>query len=304
MIKILITGANGFTGQHLQKFLRGVFHGEIIALDLNMPKNTTGIRADLLSRSQLFAIMKKVRPDYVIHLAGIAKSDNYEDIYKSNAFTTINLLEALLQNDLNNTRVLLISSSAVYGNSIASWVDETTPLNPVNHYGNSKLLVEKIAGQYLHKFNLKIVTVRPFNLFGPGQGEDYIIATFLAQLIRIKKGQKPPVINVGDLSGNRDFIFIDDAVRAYWTVLTQGQVGEVYNIGSGKAISIKEVLEKLMKLTGVECRIQVDDRRIQRFQIQSMHSNNAKITALGWRNETSFEAGLQMTVNEYLQAGE
>lgn len=302
MKKLLITGANGFTGLHLHKFLKGNFDGEIISLDISIPENTNGIRIDLLEKSRVSAIMKEIKPDYVVHLAGIAKSYYYEDIYKSNVFTTINLLDSLLQNDLTSTRILLVSSSAVYGNSIATCVDEATPLNPVNHYGNSKLLVERIAQQYLHNCNFQIVLVRPFNLFGPGQGEDYIISTFLSQLMQIKKGQMNPVIMVGDLSGKRDFVFIEDAIRAYWLVLTRGVAGEIYNVGSGNAISIQTVLEKLIKMTGVECKVQVDAQRVQRFQIQNIFANNAKLTTLGWQNDTKFEVGLRYTVDEYLQA--
>jgi len=302
MNRILVTGASGFTGVHLQKFLQENFSGEIIPADLIMPEGLNGVKIDLLDKSQVLSLIENIKPELIIHLAGIARSENFEDIYKSNLFTTINILDSIVQSNLSDTRILLISSSAVYGNAVNANVAETALLNPVNHYGNSKLLVEKIAQQYIFKHKLKIILVRPFNLFGPGQGEAFIIPAFLTQLIRIKNGLQIPVICVGDLSGKRDFIYIDEAIRAYWLILTRGEVGEVYNVGSGYAISIQSVLETLLNLTGISCEIQTDNRRIQYHQIQHIFADTAKINSLGWQNTTSFKEAINNIINEYIQA--
>ncbi len=302
MSRLLITGACGFTGIHLQKFLRDNFSGEIIPVDLILPESKGGIQIDLLNRSEVFSLLKNTRPDLIIHLAGISRSENYEDIYKSNVFTTINLLDSVVQNELPGTRILLISSSAVYGNSLTVKVAEPAPLNPVNHYGNSKLLVEKIAQQYIARDKLKIVLVRPFNLFGPGQCETFIVPAFLTQLIRIKNGLQDPVISVGDLSGKRDFVYINDAIRAYWQVLTNGEIGEIYNVGSGHAISIQTVLETLLRFTGIDCEIRTDSRRVQRYQIQHIFADTSKIKSLGWQSTTTFEDAINNIINESVRA--
>jgi nucleoside-diphosphate-sugar epimerase len=298
MNRLLVTGASGFTGKHLHKFLSTKYSGDIITTDIVIPEGSPGMQIDLLNKPQVFSFIKNIRPNSIIHLAGIARSRNFEDIYTSNVFTTVNLLDSVVENKLSDTRILLISSSAVYGNSSVVKVNETTPPNPVNHYGNSKLLMEKIAQQYIYKYDLKIIIVRPFNLFGPGQDEAYIIPAFLNQLIRIKNGRQNPVIKVGDLTGKRDFIYIEDAIRAYWQTLTGGKIGEVYNVGSGYAISIQKVLDTMFKIIGISCKIQTDDQRIQPFQIRHIVADTIKINSLGWQNTTPFEEALRNIISK------
>ena len=299
MGKIIITGINGFTGNHLVRYLKNQKNLEIVGIDQHVDAEINGYQIDLRHSNQLAQIFGAEKPDYLVHLAGINKAETFSDFYEGNVFTTINILESIVEADIPATRILLISTSAVYGRAKHKLVDEKSILHPVNFYGNSKLSMENAARQYIENFNLKINIVRPFNLIGPGQSTEFALPSFIMQLLEIKYQKRRAVIKTGDLSGKRDFIDVQDAISGYWKILTQTGSGEIFNIGSGRSVSIQDVLNKIIEIVGVNVEQEVDEKRIQKNQILELVSNNRKLESLGWQQKKSLDITLKEMITFY-----
>lgn len=154
---------------------------------------------------------------------------------------------------------------------------------------------------YTENYGLSISIVRPFNLIGQGQSPEFVIPSFIMQLLEIKYRSGNPVIKTGDLSGKRDFIDVEEAIPAYWKVLTRSGRYGVYNIGSGKAISVQDVLEKLIKMIGVKVAHEVEPQRVQKYQIKELVSDNRRINSLGWFSQKPLENSLQEMIAYYMQ---
>ncbi len=294
MKKILVTGSAGFSGKHLMKYLQSFKYLEVIGVDKN---NIAGdIQCDLLQLTDIDNILKKIKPDYIIHLAGINKSDDFRQYYNINLFPSINLLEAVVRNGLFNSHILLISSSAVYGLSSDNPVKENSPLNPITFYGSSKRAMENTAKQYIRNYDLHLNIVRPFNIIGPGQPHSMVVPAFLEQLLKIKSSEKAPLIKVGNLSALRDFIDIHDVVRAYWKILNTDVSGQIYNIGTSVPTKIDTILSKLIKLVNVDVKIEYDKHRRQKHDVPVQTADITKILKLGWKPQIDLDTSLKNLV--------
>jgi GDP-4-dehydro-6-deoxy-D-mannose reductase len=256
---------------------------------------------DLLNPGGLTGILVKEKPDYLVHLAGVNKSEHFRDFYEGNVFTTIHILEDLVAAGMFDTKILLISSSAVYGRSKVKKVDEQAEVKPVNYYGSSKLAMEEAVVQFIENHNLKISIARPFNLIGPGQSTEFALPSFIRQLCGVKYLDQPPLIRTGNLDGKRDFLDVTDAVSAYWKILNLGKTGEIYNIGSGLAVSINDVLDRLIRAMNLRVKHEIDKTRIQHNQIEELASDNGKLEALGWKPEKSLDESLKAMIVYYEQ---
>ena len=199
MKKILVTGSTGFTGRHLIRYLKQIQNLEVVGLDIRSDTETRFCKVDLLDPDNTRSVLEIERPDYLIHLSGLNKSENAEDFYKLNVFSTINVLDGIVGNNLLNSKLLFISTSAVYGRISDRVVSESSQTNPVNFYGSSKLSMETVINQYTTNFNLSTYIVRPFNLVGPGQNIEFVIPSFINQLLKIKHGLSEPVLHTGNL---------------------------------------------------------------------------------------------------------
>ena len=297
MDKILITGSNSFTAKHFIQYLNRYENIELVGIDRILSKNIKEYKVNLLDYKKVSEVILKERPNYIIHLAGLNKDNDPINFYKSNLFTTINLLESVYRNQLLNTKILLISSSAVYGISSQNEVRETDITAPINFYGNSKIAMEFVAYQYIRNFNLKVNIVRPFNAIGRDQPESFVIPSFIKKLLDIKFNEKQSIIKVGNLTTKRDFIDIDDIVDAYWKILQLDYYGEIYNIGSGKSIGINKVLEKLINLIDVEVKIEIDKNILRKVDIPNLFADINKIKKLGWAQIISLEESLENMIN-------
>ncbi len=299
--KVLITGFSGFTGRHMVKFINDLGNFEPVGMDLRADPAIRSYPVDLRNPVDLDKILAEEKPDYIIHLAGVTKAEKFSDYYEGNVYTALNIFEALVTAGLLDTKILLISSSAVYGRSRRKIVNERVQVHPVNFYGSSKLAMETAAIQFTSNHGLNISIVRPFNLIGPGQSPEFVIPSFIMQLLEIKYRSGKPVIKTGDLSGKRDFIDVEEAIAAYWKVLTRSGTYGIYNIGSGRATSVQDVLDKLIKMIGVKVRQEIEPQRVHRYQIKELVSDNRRIKSLGWFPQKPLENSLEEMIASYKQ---
>jgi len=255
----LITGANGFVGCHLARLLRAkqlALHGTVFG-----DENAVLVRAllpagrrhecDLRVRRQVRALVERVRPDIVFHLAAqshVPTSWRNPDLtFRVNVLGTIALLDALAEFAPGAT-VVLISSGDIY--EIASGpTAEETPLRPRNPYALSKLAADLLGEYRAVSTGLKVVRLRPFNHVGPGQSPMFVLPSFARQIARIEAGRQAPVLRVGNLDVERDFTDVRDMVRAYWLAARACAPGECYNVASDNAFSIRALLDALLGLS-------------------------------------------------------
>ncbi len=260
-MRILVTGANGFTGIHLASVAQAAGH-EAIA-----------VQADLLDAPALAAEVWAANADAAVHLAAISTvthADNRE-FYDVNLFGTLNLLDALSQALKRPQCVLLASSANVYGNCDASPITEAQPPAPVNHYAVSKLAMEHMARTYAEQ--LPIVIARPFNYTGPGQATSFLVPKLVAHFARCDAG-----IELGNLDVEREFNDVRMVCNAYLQLLQHGEPGEIYNVCTGRPVALQEMLNTLTALAGHSMAVVVNPAFVRANEIRRLCGSPAKLT--------------------------
>jgi len=311
MTKALITGIKGFAGSHLAGLLLSEGYQVCgIDYDLGNAENIRQIRdrltlheCNIQDETKLNEIISRSKPDEIYHLAAIAHvPTSYEDpklTFDVNLYGSLNVFEAVKAAS-RDIKILYVGSASEYGDvtHMDIPISENVPLRPVDPYSVSKVSADMLAFQYFKSFNMHIVRVRPFNHIGPRQSPDYVVSSFAKQIAEIEKGQKEPVIMVGNLEAKRDFTDVRDMVRAYWFALQKGEPWEVYNICSGKAISIQESLDKLLKMSEKRVEVEQDRNRLRPADIPLLLGNSTKFNGkTGWEPEIPFERTLQDTLD-------
>jgi GDP-4-dehydro-6-deoxy-D-mannose reductase len=275
-VRALVTGARGFVGQYLVTALRGegaeVFEGNV---DVNDSK-------------ALRAALDAFGPTVIFHLAAqtfVPESLRTPlDTYETNVIGTARLAEAVRGYAGEAPRIVFASSAEVYGARDAAEYPlvETLDLRPRNPYGASKAAAEAILLGEAHGFGLDVVISRAFNHIGPGQDDRFVVASFAAQLARIAAGASPQLL-VGNLQPARDFLDVRDVVRAYIALARDGERGEVYNVCSGRAVSIRDVLRELILIASVPVEVREDPGRMRSAEIPLSVGDPAKLRArTGW----------------------
>jgi GDP-4-dehydro-6-deoxy-D-mannose reductase len=311
MTNALITGIAGFAGSHLAEFLltkgyrvAGLDYAADDAPNIKHIQNQLEMyECDLRNPDALRRAVSESEPDEVYHLAAIAHvPTSYSDVRQTfdvNLYGTLNLFEAV-RKKAANSKVLFVGTASEYGAVKDRDIPthEDVPLRPVDPYGVSKAAADMLAYQYYKNYGLRIVRVRPFNHIGPRQAPDYVVASFAKQIAGIEKQKSSPVITVGNLEARRDFTDVRDMVRAYWLALQKGEPGEVYNICSGRVITIQEVLDKLLELSEREIKIEQDVERLRPADIPLLLGNSGKFRGeTGWEPKLVFERTLQDIVH-------
>jgi nucleoside-diphosphate-sugar epimerase len=251
---ILITGASGFTGRLLKPRLeaRGC---RVVGLD----RSNAACPVDLRDGAAVSKLVCDTQPDVVLHLGGIT-TNQFADIpamYAINVVGTAHLYAALASQPKRPRLVIHASSVTVYAPPAATdTLSEDCPLRPFHHYGASKLAAEELARQYLDK--LPILITRPFNYTGPGQSDSLVIAKIVRHF-----RERADEMRMGDLSIARDFSDIEDVLEIYERLMALGSAGQIVNIASGEATSLRSVVETLTALTGHPMRI-IEDPRFMR----------------------------------------
>lgn len=293
-MRALITGVNGFAGQHLKRNL--LDHGYRVwgtsrrIHDNGGEPNFEHIQMDLSGDLQdIISIMEEVRPDVIFHLAGQSSVkyswDHSAETFQANVLDAIQLLEAVKRSSIKDRcTVLTIGSSEEYGRVSDLPIMEHAATNPTNPYGVSKLALGLLAKQYAASHHLKVIHVRAFNHIGPGQALGFVVSDFAKQVAEIDLGMREPVISVGDLSGSRDFTDVRDVVNGYRLLGEKGKCGQVYNICSGKSVSIREVLDTLLTFTEKSAKIVIDAQKFRPNEVKHYFGSNAKIAeCAGWQ---------------------
>lgn len=265
--RALITGVNGFSGRHLARHL--VHQGYAVAgLDLTPANDIASLTmhvADVRDSAMLLKIMRSVRPTHIYHLAAIVSPGaEFQALLDVNVRGTERLLEAVRLAELDPL-VLVTSSSAVYGlvGPGDLPVREPQPFRPASAYAVSKISQEMLAHTYFARYHMRVIRTRTFNLMGPGEPPTLVCSAFARQIAEAEAGYTEPVLRVGNLTPQRDFVDVRDAVRAYQLAVEQGQPGEVYNVCSGQALSIKACLGQLLGLAEKAITVEQDPARMR-----------------------------------------
>jgi NAD dependent epimerase/dehydratase len=312
MGKILVTGAGGFIGSHLTEEL--VKQGENVRAFIRYnSRDERGLLEDLPKeiQNQIEVIPGDLKdPDgvkkavkgcsKVFHLGAlIAIPYSYVhpfDFIQTNVVGTANLLNACLENSALE-RIIHTSTSEVYGTAQYIPIDEKHPLQAQSPYAASKIAADKLAESYYLSFNLPIATLRPFNTFGPRQSLRAIIPTIVSQVIDSKK------IRLGNIKPRRDFLFIRDTVRGFIELgKCDEAIGKVINIGTGKDISIEELVMKILDQIGKRGEVEIEDWRIrpEKSEVMQLLSDTQLAQKLfGWAPKYSIEEGLRETIEWY-----
>ena len=311
-MRVLITGINGFAGGHLAEHLLattphevwGVARGGMADLPSLHGKVTT-TDADLADRAAVDHLVRDVRPDLVFHLAAQAHvPTSWRDpagTLTSNILMQLNLGEALQAATLR-PRILVVSTGEVYGaaepNEIP--IDEDVPLRPVNPYAVSKAAQDLLAYQQHRAHALHIVRVRPFNHTGARQHPGYAPTAFAQQIARIERGLQPPVVKVGNLDAQRDLSDVRDIVRGYVLALEHGAPGAVYNLGSGRPVSMRTVLDTLLDMTTTAISVEPDPERMRPVDVPVIAANIARMReCTGWQPAIPLEHTLREVLNDW-----
>ena len=296
---ILVTGAAGFAGSHLLDLLArdGV---DVVAwrhrggAPLSTPSQTLWDEVDLLDRSAVTAAIRRAQPSAVYHCAGAAHVgkawDSSEPTLAVNVRGTHHLLEALRESGLS-IPVLIPGSAMIYRPS-ASPLSEDDPLVPPNPYGLSKLAQELLAVRSIQD-GIHVHVARAFNHVGARQDPAFAASGFARQITEIEAGRKEPEIVVGNLGAKREVTDVRDTVRAYRLVLERGQPGRPYNVCSGRAIAVGDVLDLLVARARVPVRVRVDPARFRPNDLPILNGDPRRIQGeLGWTAEIPIEQTL------------
>lgn len=304
--KVLVTGSAGFIGSHLtEKLLEN--GADVSSFIRYNSRDDAGFIQSLKDSKKINVIKGDIRElstvkdaikghDVVFHLAA-SISVHYSIIHPSevvetNIMGTLNILNAC--KDENVEKVIVTSSSEVYGTALYAPIDEKHPLQAQSPYAASKISGDKIAESFYKCYNLPVAVIRPFNTFGPRQSTRAVIPSVITQALTQDK------ILIGATDTFRDFTFVEDTANGFIKIAESPKsVGEVINIGTGVDISINDMIKKVVELIGRDIKIVVDEKRLRpnKSEVMKLLASNEKAKKLvGWEPEFTFEAGLKKTI--------
>lgn len=297
-MRALVTGLNGFVGAHLKTALH-TQGWDVYGISKEPPFDATTFESDLLDTERLTSIVQDVHPDAVFHLAGISSvkfSWDHPDLtLRVNRDGTESLYGALAT--LTHTpTVLLVSSAEVYGIPDHTPLVETDPLNPNNPYAESKRAAELVATRFPA---IRTITARSFPHIGPGQRPGFIVPDVAQQIVAIERGGVPELL-IGNTDAQRDFTDVRDVVEAYVRLVNRGTPGQIYNVCSGVAHRIADIVTALMQQAAIEIHLKHDPARMRPSDIPILLGDNTKIrTATHWAPQISIERSLSDVLAYY-----
>jgi nucleoside-diphosphate-sugar epimerase len=271
---ILITGITGFTGVYLKKHLEDKgFH--VVGFSNSKSNDPSIYHCDLTQYDQVEAIITKLSPDYIVHLAAISFVQHPValDFYAVNVLGTQHVLKACLQLTKPITKILLASSATVYGNQLGTEYHEMMLPNPVNHYGISKLAMEQVGKMFWDQ--LPIVIVRPFNYTAPGQEKHFVIPKIASAFT-----SKAPQLELGNLDVYREYNSVNFVVEVYERLLFSSVNQEIVNVCSGKMHSLHEILDTFTQITGHQLDITINPQFVRSNEIKYLCGSVQKLKQL------------------------
>lgn len=294
-MRVLVTGAGDFLGRRLLESLRAALPpgSRILGIDRAEPPALAGVegaRVESFDAGRLAAVVGAFDPTFVFHLAALASvaqsSETPAHAWRADLLGTLNLAEALAR---TRAGVVFLSSTVVYGAAFrrADPIDEAVTPRPDTISGRTKTACEHILRDVLAGARVKHVVLRPANYIGPGQSETFVVPSLAGQIARIERGVRPPVVEVGDLAAERDFIDVADVTAACLAALdAYAELGDggVFNVGSGASTPVSAILETLRTLATAPFEVRVAADRLRPAQVASERCDTtAFAAATGWR---------------------
>lgn len=313
-MKALIIGAAGFVGgylsEHLLKCGYDVCATKLEHEKVNFDKRVSVCDLDILDEKAVTQLLDRENPDMIFHLAA---QSSVKVSWERPALTadinvrgTINVLEAAHRAS-HGARILLVGSGEEYGYLKPEEipVKEDTLLRAGNIYAVTKACQGMLGEVYSRAYGMDIIMVRAFNHIGPKQAPQFVISDFCRQVSRIEKGLSEPVMYVGNLSARRDFTDVRDIVRAYELLMRKGRSGETYNVGSGKAISIEEMLNKILSFSRSEIEVRIDSSKLRPSDVPIIAADISKISSdTGWVPEIAVDETIKNILDYWRSAEE
>lgn len=299
-MRVLLTGIDGFVGSHAADLLvaAGVeVHGTVLHFDAlrniaHLRQSLTLHQADISDAGKISALVRSLRPDRILHIAGQAfvprSLQSPLETFHTNLLGGLNILEAsrqLLSESGKSPAVLIVSSGEVYGRVEPRRLPMTEefPLMPKTPYAASKAGLDMIAQQYAECFGVHVLIVRPFNHAGPRQSPSFVVSDFAKQFAEIASGKREPVLHVGDIAAKRDFTDVRDVVRAYWALFEKRTDDFIFNVCSGRSMEIREILLGLEEISGLRVEITQDPERLRSYDVTVVAASNERLRkATGW----------------------
>lgn len=289
LLKALITGASGFVGKVMTNTL---LNSNVEVMGISRTDSslngqlTEKYKCDIQDKTRLRELLKLYKPNYIIHLAGpafIPSSINkpemtYDIIFRG----TLNLLENVRELKLDS-RILYISSADVYGASSKSFLSEMDIIDPNNPYASAKACAELLCKQFYHSYGTDVLIARPFNHTGPGQSPDFVCSSFACQIAKMQFSNKRSLVT-GNIDVERDFLDVRDVAQAYLGLLKHGITGEIYNVCSSRAISIRRIIEMLFEEADIrEYDLKLDKDLVRKKDIPLRVGDNSKLVrSINW----------------------
>src|SRR5580704_4349765 len=297
-MRALVTGASGFVGRFLVDALRRD-GAEVLACGGPRDANGDCFTIDLADARTLRAALETIRPTHVFHLAAqtfVPESlQSPIETYEANAMGTARLAQAVREYAGDPPRIVFTSSAEVYGVRDPGEfpLSETLDCRAITPYGASKAAAEAMLLAASRSFGLDVVIARAFNHIGPGQNERFVVASMAAQLARIAAGGAP-LLSIGNLSAARDFLDVRDVVAAYLALARDGESGQVYNVCSGRAVAIRDVLRELIAIAHVPVEVREDPTRKRSPDIPLLVGSSEKLQSrTGWQPRIALTRSLR-----------
>lgn len=304
MNKYLITGVNGFVGKYFVDYVYSVEpDAKIFGLGLEKDTNMKNIKyksINLCDTKAVYDIIEKYKPDYIVHLAAVSSvAESWENpalCFLNNNTIFFNLVDAVRKLNLK-TRILSVGSSEEYG-IYEEKIKESFALHPKNPYSVARLSQEYISKLYVDNFGLDIVMTRSFNHIGPHQSNRFVVASFIEQLVKIADNKVDNQMVVGNINVIRDFTDVRDVVDAYYRIIKNATNRSVYNVCSGKAVKLRDIIDITAKKLNIKPNIVVDLALIRANEVFSMVGDNSKLKSeLGWKQKYT----LQKTITDIIK---
>jgi len=293
-MRSLITGIQGFIGWHLSEFLKSNGH-EVTGIQraVKTPTDSPNIyECDMLNEAILTDILGNTAPTVIFHLAAQSLPsvswESPERTITTNVISTLNLLKCIQKLHLD-TRLVLFGSSSEYAPSTEP-IREDSPLKPSSPYAVSKIASSLLSRLYYEAFGMDIIIARPFFIIGPRKTHD-VCSSFARGIVKIENGHGG-TLTVGNLNAIRDFLDVDDAVRAIWTLSQKGKPGEVYNVSSGIGTPIMRVLEILSSKAWTTILTETSHAENRKLDLPVVIGNNQKLRTLEWNPSVSLTESL------------
>ncbi len=307
MKKALIIGASGFVGGYLAGHLLDEYNMEVHVTKLPYQhiedKSVKKYDLDILEKEEIVSLLFEIRPDYIFHLAA---QSSVGTAWKNPGLTidinikgSVNVMDAVREL-YYKPRVLLIGSGEEYGHIKPDEIPigEETMIRPGNIYAATKVCQNMIGSIYARAYDMEIMMVRAFNHIGPTQAPIFVVSDFCKQVAEIEKGMREPIMYVGNLDSMRDFTDVRDVVRAYALLMENGKTGETYNVGSGHAVAIREILELVISLSDKDIKVEIDQNKIRPVDVPIIEADIAKIKELtGWVPKIPLQQTIKETLN-------